>query len=61
MVFKRLSTFSPEEPAVGEKVHFIGYETGGYEGIPHKAFEYIFPVTSASYSFSVDFVVLKKK
>jgi hypothetical protein len=46
-------------PKVGSKFKYIGYETGGYTGIPADAFKYIPKVATTGYGFTTSFVVLR--
>lgn len=46
-------------PAVGARFKFVGYETGGFSGIPEGAFEYIPRVATTGFGFSTTFLVLK--
>jgi hypothetical protein len=46
-------------PDVGSRFKFTGYETGGFTGIPTKAFDYVGLVQSTGYGFTTDFIVLR--
>jgi hypothetical protein len=46
-------------PEVGTRFNFTGYETGGFTGIPTKAFDYVGLVQSTGYGFTTDFIVLR--
>lgn len=47
-----------DKPLVG-KVRLVGYETGGYGGIPEGAFEYIPRAATSGFHFEHSFLVLK--
>jgi hypothetical protein len=56
--------FSPfaadlEKPKVGSKFKYIGYETGGFNGLPTKAFDYVGLIAIPGYGFKTEFVVLR--
>ena len=57
--------FSPFEnvtirnPSARAKFKYIGYETGGFNGIPERAFDYVPQAGTAGYAFSTSFVVLR--
>lgn len=46
-------------PAAGCKFAYIGYETGGFIGVPDDAFKYVPQVATQSHHFSTWFVALK--
>ena len=48
-----------KSPPVGAKFKYTGYETGGFSGIPEKAFDYVARVQTAGYNFSTTFVILR--
>lgn len=50
---------APPRPKAGDKVKYIGYETGAFTGIPGKAFEHIPRVASQDYHFALAFQVCK--
>jgi len=53
--------FWPTEKSVLKgRVSIVGYETGGFEGVPTAAFRYIPPVGSTDFYFESYFMVLKK-
>jgi len=47
------------ELKVGDQFRCVGYESGGFEGIPGDAFNYIEPVATQGFHFAVNFVVVK--
>lgn len=50
-----------EKPKVGSKFKYIGYETGGFTGVPREAFRYMQPVVATTgYYFTTDFVVVRE-
>jgi hypothetical protein len=48
-----------QAPQVGTRFKFAGYESGGFTGIPNKAFDYVGLLQSTSYYFSTWFVILR--
>jgi hypothetical protein len=48
-----------EKPKAGATYKFSGYETGGFTGLPTKAFDYVGLIASTDYGFTTDFVVLR--
>jgi hypothetical protein len=50
---------SIKSPPVGARFKYTGYETGGFSGIPEKAFAYVPRVQATGYNFSTTFVVLR--
>lgn len=46
-------------PAAGAEFKFIGYETGGFTGIPNDAFKYTPPVATTGFGFTTEFVFLR--
>lgn len=57
--------FSPFEgaemtkPSAGMRFKYVGYETGGFSGIPEGAFAYVPRVPTSGYYFTTSFVVLR--
>ncbi len=47
-----------EEPKVGYKFKYIGYETGGFAGSPEGEFKYVPPYQATGYYFDTSFLVL---
>ncbi len=48
-----------KKPLVGARFKYTGYETGGFSGIPEKAFDYVPRVPTTGYYFSTSFVILR--
>ena len=48
-------------PKVGEKFHFVGFETGRFDGSPAGEFRYVDSYASTRYHFATQFVVLAAK
>ena len=48
-----------KNPSVGAKFRYIGYETGGFSGVPEKAFDYVPQAATTGHYFSTSFVVLR--
>ena len=48
-----------EKPKVGTTYKYSGYETGGFTGLPTKAFDYVGLIALPGYCFTTDFVVLR--
>jgi hypothetical protein len=57
--FSLLLSIDIKKPIVGAKFKYIGYETGGFVGIPEKAFNYVPPMTTTGHHFSTSFVILR--
>jgi len=56
--------FSPfsddvKKPKVGSRFKYVGYETGGFTGLPTKAFEIIGLIDLPGYAFTTTFVILR--
>ena len=47
------------KPRVDTEFNYLGYETGGYSGIPAHAFKYIPAVATSRYGFTTSFLVLR--
>lgn len=56
--FRSLSA-GVEKPKVGGKFKFIGYETGGFTGVPGQAFDYTPAFARTGYGFTTHFVVVR--
>ena len=50
---------APDAPKVGSQFKYIGFESGGYTGLPTKAFDYMPRVANAGYSFTSGFLVVR--
>jgi hypothetical protein len=48
-----------KKPSVGTKFKYIGFETGGFSGMPESAFVYIPRVPTSGYYFTTSFVILR--
>ena len=48
-----------EKPKVGTRFKYSGYETGGFTGLPAKAFDYVGLIALPGYAFATDFEVLR--
>ena len=48
-----------EKPKVGNKFKYIGYETGGFTGVPEKTFDYMPAIATTGYYFTTDFVAVR--
>jgi hypothetical protein len=48
-----------KKPSAGIRFKYIGYETGGFSGLPEKAFDFIPRVQTKEYSFTTSFVILR--
>lgn len=59
--FSSFPSANIRNPPAGTKFKYTGYETGGFTGIPEKAFNYVPRVSTTGYSFSTSFVVLRDK
>jgi hypothetical protein len=57
--FRLLSFVSIEIPKPGDHFKLVGYETGGFTGIPAEAFKHIPQATTTGYQFEVHFQALK--
>ena len=47
------------KPSVGTKFKYVGFETGGFSGMPEAAFAYIPRVPTSGYYFTTSFVILR--
>ena len=48
-----------KKPSAGIRFKYIGYETGGFSGLPEEAFDYIPRLQTKGYSFTTSFVILR--
>ena len=48
-----------KKPTAGMKFKYVGYETGGFSGMPDKAFDYVPRVATDGYYFSTSLVILR--
>lgn len=48
-----------DEPRAGSRFKYIGYETGGFTGVPGTAWEYVRAIQTTGYGFTTHFVVLR--
>ena len=48
-----------KKPRAGMRFKYIGYETGGFSGIPDKAFDYVPRVATDGYYFTTSLVILR--
>jgi hypothetical protein len=48
-----------DTPATGARFKYRGYETGGFVGIPHGAYEYELMPAATSYHFATHFTILR--
>ena len=59
LAFSPFSGIELKNPTVGVRFKYTGYETGGFAGIPEKAFAYVPRVATTGFYFSTSFVVLR--
>lgn|GEM_PF-1009992 len=48
-----------KKPKTGERFRYTGYETGGFRGMPARAFEFVPPVATTGFHFETSFVILR--
>lgn len=48
-----------KKPSAGMKFKYVGYETGGFSGIPEAAFVYVPRAPTSGYYFTTSFVILR--
>lgn len=48
-----------KNPAAGAAFKFTGYETGGFSGVPEKAFDFVARTATGGFYFGTSFVVLR--
>jgi len=48
-----------KKPSAGMRFRYVGYETGGFSGVPEAAFAYVPRVATSGYYFSTSFVILR--
>ena len=57
--FSPFSGVGIRNPVVGARFKYTGYETGGFSGVPDRAFDYVPRVPTTGYYFSTSFVILR--
>jgi len=48
-----------KRPSAGMRFKYLGYETGGFSGLPEAAFVYIPRVATSGHYFTTSFVILR--
>ena len=48
-----------KRPSAGMRFKYVGYETGGFSGIPEAAFVYVPRAPTSGYYFTTSFVILR--
>ncbi|NUN66118.1 hypothetical protein HCU40_15480 [Pseudanabaena biceps] len=59
--FNLFVTAQVAKPVLGQRFKYVGYETGGFTGIPSEAFKFVPVVATTSHQFYTLFQVLQEK
>jgi hypothetical protein len=59
--FNLFVTAQVAKPALGRPFKYVGYETGGFSGVPAEAFKYVPAVSTTSHHFHTFFQVLHEE
>jgi hypothetical protein len=59
--FNLLMTAQVAKPVLGRSFKYVGYETGGFTGIPQEAFKFVPAVATTGYRFNTSFQVLQEE
>lgn len=59
--YKLFMTAQVAKPLLGESFKYVGYETGGFTGVPPEAFKYVSAVATTGYRFNTSFEVLTEE
>ena len=59
--FNLFMTAQVAKPVLGRSFKYVGYETGGFTGIPQEAFKYVPAVATTSHRFNTSFQVLQEE
>ncbi|CAN1209335.1 hypothetical protein TUMEXPCC7403_03865 [Tumidithrix helvetica PCC 7403] len=58
--FQLFMTAQVSQPVLARKFRYVGYETGGFTGIPSEAFQFVPAVASTSHVFRTNFQILQE-
>jgi hypothetical protein len=59
--FNLFMTAQVAKPLFGQSFKYVGYETGGFTGVPAEAFKYLPAIATTSHQFNTSFQVLDEK
>jgi hypothetical protein len=59
--FNLFMTAQVAKPVLGRSFKYVGYETGGFTGIPQEAFKFVPAVATTSHRFNTSFQVLQEE
>jgi hypothetical protein len=59
--FDLFVTAQVPKPLLGRSFSYVGYETGGFTGIPSAAFKYVPAVATTDYRFTTSFQILREE
>jgi hypothetical protein len=59
--FNLFMTAQVAKPVLGRSFKYVGYETGGFTGIPQEAFKFVPAVATTGYRFNTSFQVLQEE
>ncbi|MEE3718915.1 hypothetical protein V2H45_19405 [Tumidithrix elongata RA019] len=59
--FQVFMTAQISQPVLARKFRYVGYETGGFTGIPSEAFQFVPAVTSTGHVFRTNFQILQEE
>ena len=59
--FKIFETAQVADPILGRSFRYVGYETGGFTGVPAAAFKFVPAVATTGYQFTTIYQVLREE
>ena len=59
--FNLFMTAQVAKPVLGRSFKYVGYETGGFTGVPQEAFKFVPAVAKTGHRFNTSFQVLKEE
>jgi hypothetical protein len=59
--FSLFMTAQVAKPVLGRSFKYVGYETGGFTGIPQEAFKFVPAIATTGYRFNTSFEVLQEE
>jgi len=59
--FNLFMTAQVAKPILGRSFKYVGYETGGFTGVPQEAFKFVPAVATTGHRFNTSFQVLKEE
>jgi hypothetical protein len=60
MPFQTFATANVAKSFLGQTFRYVGYETGGFSGVPAEAFKWVPAVSSADYHFATVYIILQE-